>query len=226
VTHTILLIDHDPDLRHMLAEQFEQHDTFHILQAGTPAQAVEILSGNRVELILLDCDDGPLSLVEASSLLQSAAGQIPIIALTDQMQKEQAGLLPKACETLSRPFRFSLLLARMRALLHSHVQSQEATILIGPYLFRPNLKALMAEGDQMIRLTEKETDILLYLYRANDKAVTREQLLSEVWGYHSDVTTHTLETHIYRLRQKIEADPSNALILITAPGGYSLSRQI
>jgi DNA-binding response OmpR family regulator len=81
---------------------------------------------------------------------------------------------------------------------------------------------LDTENDRKIRLTEKETAILKFLYRAGDKPVAREVLLDEVWGYNAAVATHTLETHIYRLRQKIERDPSNATILVTEPGGYRL----
>ena len=74
-----------------------------------------------------------------------------------------------------------------------------------------------------IRLTEKETNILKYLYRAGEKPVSREELLAEVWGYNAGVTTHTLETHVYRLRQKIETDPANAKLLLTEAGGYRLA---
>ena len=80
----------------------------------------------------------------------------------------------------------------------------------------------MEENGDKVRLTEKETAILKYLYRAEQKVITRDVLLEEVWGYNSGVTTHTLETHIYRLRQKIEKDPSNARLLVTESGGYKL----
>jgi DNA-binding response OmpR family regulator len=79
------------------------------------------------------------------------------------------------------------------------------------------------EKKTKVRLTEKETSILKYLCRIGNKVVPRDVLLSEVWGYNAGVTTHTLETHIYRLRQKIEADPSNAVLLVTEPGGYRLN---
>ena len=79
-----------------------------------------------------------------------------------------------------------------------------------------------AAGRKKVRLTEKETAILKYLYRAGTKAVGRQILLNEVWGYNAAVTTHTLETHIYRLRQKIEPDPTNARLLLTEGGGYRL----
>ena len=83
---------------------------------------------------------------------------------------------------------------------------------------------MLVDGNQKkIRLTEKETNILKYLYRAGAKAVSREELLAEVWGYNAGVTTHTLETHVYRLRQKIEPDPGNARLLLTEAGGYRLA---
>jgi DNA-binding response OmpR family regulator len=116
-----------------------------------------------------------------------------------------------------------VLLARLRAQLRQHEQSEDAVFTIGPYNFRPAAKLLVESGGKKkIRLTEKETAILKYLFRAGERATGRELLLNEVWGYNAGVTTHTLETHVYRLRQKIEQDPSKAEILITEPGGYRL----
>ena len=101
-------------------------------------------------------------------------------------------------------------------------QSEEAVFRIGPYQFRPAQKSLTDENDKRIRLTDKETSILKYLLRARGEAVAREELLAEVWGYNAGVTTHTLETHIYRLRQKIEPGKGSARLLITDGGGYRL----
>ena len=105
----------------------------------------------------------------------------------------------------------------------SHEQSEGAVFQLGGYEFRPSAKILVDENERKIRLTEKETNILKYLYRAGDKSVSREELLAEVWGYNAGVTTHTLETHVYRLRQKIEPDPGNARLLLTEAGGYRLA---
>ena len=115
-----------------------------------------------------------------------------------------------------------MLLARIRAQLRQHEQSEDAVFTIGDYSFRPAQKLMVTDDDAKVRLTEKETSILKYLYRADEKVITRNTLLEEVWGYNSGVTTHTLETHIYRLRQKIEKDPSNAVLLVTESGGYKL----
>ena len=145
--------------------------------------------------------------------------QLPLLALI-----VLATLLPGSALPLTKPFRLGVLLARLRAQLRQHEQSEDAVFVIGPYTFQPSGKILLDEADQrIIRLTEKETSILKYLYRAGDKAVDRDTLLGELWGYNTGVTTHTLETHVYRLRQKIERDPSKATILVTEQGGYRLS---
>jgi len=133
------------------------------------------------------------------------------------------GLDAGANDYVTKPFRLGVLLARLRAQLRQHDQSEDAVLVIGPFTFRPAAKLLLeTESGKRIRLTEKEAQILKFLYRANEKVVPRDTLLNEVWGYNAGVTTHTLETHVYRLRQKIEADPSKAEILITEPGGYRL----
>jgi len=117
-----------------------------------------------------------------------------------------------------------VLLARLRAHIRQHERSDDALFIIGPYTFQPANKLLIDNDDQRkVRLTDKETAILKYLYRAGDKTVSRDVLLDEVWGYNAGVTTHTLETHVYRLRQKIEREPSNARLLVTEPGGYRLA---
>jgi DNA-binding response OmpR family regulator len=132
------------------------------------------------------------------------------------------GLDAGANDYIAKPFKFPVLLARIRAQLRTHEQSEDAVFQLGPYTFRPSAKTLVTEDDRKIRLTEKETNILKFLYRAGDATVARDVLLHEVWGYNAGVTTHTLETHIYRLRQKIEPDPSNTRLLVTESGGYRL----
>ncbi len=82
----------------------------------------------------------------------------------------------------------------------------------------------MREGESPLRLTEKEVAILVTLKNADGKAVSRQRLLDEVWAYAQGVETHTLETHIYRLRQKIERDPAVPKIVITQEDGYIIGQ--
>ena len=150
---------------------------------------------------------------------------MPIILLTaaDTEADTILGLDSGANDYVAKPFNTGVLLARIRAQLRQFELSEDAAFLIGPYVFQPSQKLLLdgSDDNRKVRLTEKETEILKYLYRA-EGPVSREVLLDEVWGYNAGVTTHTLETHIYRLRQKIESEPSTAALLVTEGGGYRL----
>jgi len=221
---TILIIDDDDDLREALAEQLNLHEEFKTQQAATATDGVRMGREIRADLILLDVDLPDMDGREACRLLRKDGVSTPVIMLTAQSADADAilGLDAGANDYVTKPFRFAVLLARIRAHLRSHEQSEDAVFTIGPYEFRPAAKVLMDAKGKKVRLTEKETNILKYLYRAGAKPVSREELLTEVWGYNAGVTTHTLETHIYRLRQKIEPEPGHARLLLTDAGGYRL----
>ncbi|WP_269515149.1 response regulator transcription factor [Brevundimonas subvibrioides] len=221
---TLLIIDDDDDLREALAEQLALHEEFKTVQASTATEGVRLGREIRADLILLDVDLPDMDGREACRLLRKDGVSTPVIMLTAQDSDADTvlGLDSGANDYVTKPFRFAVLLARIRAHLRSHEQSEDAVFQIGPYEFRPAVKMLLDARGKKVRLTEKETNILKYLYRAGTKAVSREELLTEVWGYNAGVTTHTLETHIYRLRQKIEPEPGQARLLLTDAGGYRL----
>ena len=222
---TILIIDDDDEVRESLAEQLAIGDEFHTRTAATgEAGAAEAVT-SRADLILLDLDLPDIDGREVCRRLRAAGVSAPVIMLTAAGGDSDTilGLDAGANDYVSKPFKFAVLLARIRAQLRSHEQSEDAVFRIGPYEFRPATKLLVDEKQKKIRLTEKETSILKYLYRAGETPVTREELLTEVWGYNAGVTTHTLETHVYRLRQKIEPDASGAKLLLTEAGGYRLA---
>ena len=220
----LLLIDDDDDLRGILSDQFGMHDGFETIEAPNATEGIKLATDERIDLILLDVDMPDMDGREACKLMRAKDVRAPIIMLTAQDGDADTilGLDSGANDYVTKPFKFSVLLARVRAHLRSFEQSEDATFQIGPYEFRPSMKLLTTSDEKKIRLTEKETNILKYLYRAGGKSVPRDELLSEVWGYNANVTTHTLETHVYRLRQKIEPDPSNARLLVTESGGYRL----
>ncbi len=221
---TILLVDDDDDLRETLMEQLALYDEFAVLQEATAATGMAAAKAQPIDLLVMDVGLPDMDGREAVKLLRKGGFKAPIIMLTghDTDSDTILGLEAGANDYVTKPFRFAVLLARIRAQLRQHEQSEDATFQIGPYVFKPSQKLLTTENGQKIRLTEKEAAIIRYLYRAGQKVVTRDVLLEEVWGYNSGVTTHTLETHVYRLRQKIERDPSSAEILVTENGGYKI----
>ncbi|MFD1253925.1 MULTISPECIES: response regulator transcription factor [Devosia] len=220
----ILVVDDDADLRQTLVEQLQGEPSFDILQAGTANDALKVLRDTNIELTILDVGLPDMDGREAVKLMRQEGYKSPVLMLTghDTEADEIKGLEAGANDYLTKPFRYPVLLARINAALRQHDQSEDAVFTIGQYHFQPAAKVLETNDGIKVRLTDKETSILKFLYRQGPKTITRDVLLKEVWGYNNRVTTHTLETHIYRLRQKIERDPSNARLLVTEDGGYRL----
>ncbi|MEM9222765.1 MAG: response regulator transcription factor [Pseudomonadota bacterium] len=225
---TILIIDDDDDLRDGLTEQLALYDEFAVVTASRASEGMAAAKENDVALAIVDVGLPDLDGREAVRLMRSNGFKAPIIMLTGHTTDADAivGLEAGANDYVTKPFRFAVLLARIRAHLRQFDQSEDATFAIGHYTFKPAAKILVEDDGKRVRLTEKETAILKYLYRAGEKPVTRDVLLHEVWGYNSGVTTHTLETHIYRLRQKMERNPASAELLVTEAGGYKLMPRV
>ena len=221
----ILLVDDDDDLRDALAEQLMITEEFDVFDAGNGSEALAKTKEASFELVILDVGLPDTDGRELCRLMRKQGVKCPILMLTghDSDADTILGLDAGANDYITKPFKFPVLLARIRAQLRQHEQSEDAVFQLGPYIFKPSTKTLTDEDDRKIRLTEKETNILKFLYRTNGGVVPRDVLLHEVWGYNAGVTTHTLETHIYRLRQKIEPDPANPRILATESGGYRLN---
>ncbi|MCY4167557.1 MAG: response regulator transcription factor [Rhodobacter sp.] len=220
----ILLVDDDEDLREALGEQLLMTEDFDVFEAVDGHDAMAKIKAGFYDLVILDVGLPDTDGRELCRVMRKQGVKCPIVMLTGHESDSDTilGLDAGANDYVTKPFKFPVLLARIRAQLRQHEQSEDAIFQLGPYVFKPSMKLLLAEDESKIRLTEKETNILKFLYRATDGVVARDVLLHEVWGYNAGVTTHTLETHIYRLRQKIEPDPSNACLLVTESGGYRL----
>jgi DNA-binding response OmpR family regulator len=221
----VLLVDDDEALRKSLSEQLRLHEDFITVEAGTGTEALNLAKREHFDAILLDLGLPDIDGREVCRLMRRNGIKSPILMLTAAQTDADTilGLDSGANDYVVKPFRLSVLLARLRAQLRQHEQSEDEVFMIGPYTFRPSAKVLIhGETKKKVRLTEKETSILKYLYRSGANVVGRDILLEEVCGYSAGVTTHTLETHVYRLRQKIESDPFDPKILITTPGGYQL----
>lgn len=220
----ILLVDDEEDLREALSEQLVMTEEFDVFEAGNGQEALVKVKEGLYDLIILDVGLPDTDGRELCRVMRKQGIKCPILMLTghDTDSDTILGLDAGANDYVTKPFKLPVLLARLRSQLRQHEQSEDAVFQLGPYTFKPAMKLLVDETDKKIRLTEKETNILKFLYRSSDGVVARDVLLHEVWGYNAGVTTHTLETHIYRLRQKIEPDPSNARLLVTESGGYRL----
>lgn len=226
IVRPILLVDDDIDLRDTLAEHLACDGTFAATVAGTVAEAEAALNSPdaRFDAVLLDVALPDGNGRDFCATLRRQNQKMPIILLTgsDSEADVVRGLESGANDYITKPFRIAELMARLRAQLRTFEASEHAVFTIGPYTFRPSARMLLGPENRRIRLTEKEAAILRFLYRADRRPVPRDVLLHDVWGYNDMVTTHTLETHIYRLRQKLEQDPSNARMLVTQHGGYRL----
>jgi DNA-binding response OmpR family regulator len=220
----ILIVDDDSELREALVEQLALHEEFEPVAVDSGTKGVQTAKAGQIDLVIMDVGLPDVDGREAVRILRKNGFKAPIIMLTGHAADSDTilGLESGANDYVTKPFRFAVLLARIRAQLRQHEASEDAVFTIGPYTFRPRSKILLNSNGSKMRLTDKETGILRYLYRAGQRPVSRETLLQEVWGYNSEVTTHTLETHIYRLRQKIEKDAANPAILVTEAGGYKL----
>ena len=223
-TKKILIVDDDDALRETLREQFSLHDEFAVTDVANATAGVKAVKADHADLVLLDVNLPDMDGREACKIMRRNGYKGPILMLTAQGSDSDTilGLDSGANDYVTKPFRFGVLLARIRAHLRQHEQSEDAIFKVGPYTFKPSAKMLIRDDNKKIRLTEKETAIIKFLFRAGEQIVGRDVLLHDVWGYNAGVTTHTLETHIYRLRQKIERDPSHAELLVTEGGGYKL----
>jgi len=220
----LLLVEDDDAIRETLRDQLREE--FSIVEAARGAEALELAEASHHDLIILDVGLPDMDGLDVCKLMRRAGINAPVIMLTgaDTEADTVLGLDWGANDYVTKPFKMGLLLARIRAQLRRHERSEGTILIIGPYAFHPTEKIMIdsANGNRKIKLTEKETEMLMYLFRVGGTIIGRDVLRNEVWGYNSGVTTHTLETHVYRLRQKIERDPSNAEILVTEPGGYRL----
>lgn len=226
--HFVLVADSNTDVRHQLAENIQHDSSLDVIEAASLSEARQkIASGEmRVDALLLDASFHDGEAVDFCRELRQKAVNIPILIMSSFYEEEEIvkGLDAGANDYVKKPLRIREVTARLRAQIRTFEHSDDVLLDVGPYIFRPAHKQLVdPERGSRIHLTEKETSILKYLYRVGHKSVSRDVLLNEVWGYNAGVTTHTLETHIYRLRQKIEPDSHRNALVVTEGGGYRLN---
>ena len=211
-TRQILIVDDNRALRPALALALETMGGFSIRLAGDAEGAMALA----------------VSRAQHFAALRDHGVRVPIVLVTAASAEEDVvrGLDAGANDYVVKPFRLAEIVARLRAQIRAFESSEDAVLLIGPYHFRPGSRTLTAPvSNREIRLTDKEAAVLKHLYRAGRTPVSRQTLLREIWGYATAASTHTVETHIYRLRRKIEPDAAAARILVNVEGGYRLAHE-
>ena len=221
----ILIADPDIDLLELLKEQLEENGEFITSGVDNGRHAIDQALAGHYDIIIIEVGLIDIDGRVVCRTMRKSGVKAPIVMLSksdgdiDTISALDAG----ANDYVTKPFKINVLMARLRARIREIEQSEHAVFQIGPYSFRPRDKSMQDNRNKhMTRLTEKEAAIIKFLYLADGGVVSRDKLLGAVWGYNAGITTHTLETHVYRLRQKIEDDPSNAQILVTGPKGYSV----
>lgn len=222
---TILLVDDDEDLREALAESLVMTDEFEVLEASSAQEGIEKARNSRFDMAILDVGLPDMDGRELCKKLRREGCQKPILMLTGHTgdSDEVLGLESGANDYILKPFKMPKLLARIRSHFRQFEQSDDVSFGVGQAFFEPGKKQFVKPDGQAVRLTEKEVGVLKYLCRSKERHAAREELLDNVWGYSEGVSTHTLETHIYRLRQKIEEEPAKPAYLVTHQGGYALA---
>lgn len=225
----ILIVDDDRALRGTLAAALETDGAFAVTQADSAADALVKTQAQRLrfDAVILDLALPDGDGCELCLRLRHNGLRMPVIMLTGSTSEDDVvrGLDAGANDYVMKPFRLAELTARLRAQIRAHETSEDAVLTIGPYHFRPGTRTLNDPlQNRRIRLTDKETAVLKFLYRSGGKPVARQVLLREVWGYAKGASTHTVETHIYRLRRKIEPEANSVRILVNEEGGYRLAQ--
>ena len=223
--HQLLIVSPEHSSHHSPLRQLALYDEFVIAWAGSAMEAMQLLADNHHTAVLVDAPLPDLDEAAFCRQVRRQGTRTPLLVLG--AGNEAAVILALeagAIDYLAKPVRANLLMARLRAHLRQYEQCEAASIPMGRFVLRVGEKLLLdIAGNKEIRLTARETDLLKYLHRAGDRTVSQARLLTDVWGYHASVDTHTVQTHVHRLRRKIGDERRGAGLIVTDGHGYRLA---
>lgn len=223
----VLIVGKDASERRLIGDALMLQEDLIAIEADTSQAALSLLHEQSPKSVLIDTDLLDIDGRDLCRLMRRQGVKVPIILLSLQASDADIilGLDSGASDYIVKPIHKSVLCARLRAQHRHFEQLDDAVFPIGPYAFRPSTKILTSKNsDKKIHLTEKEAAILTCLYRLGGRTAEPADLMTKIWGQNGHVTPHALETHIYRLRQKLELDPRSVKLLVTDPEGYRLVR--
>ena len=218
----ILLLDDDPDLCSIVIDQLQINNEFIVSHFSTIKDAIQNIVPSQIDLVIVNAVILQPETNKFIDFLRKDQKHRPVILLQKNSDNSEETHSANVQYVIKTPFRISTLITSIIKCINNSEHADNNKISIGPYLFIPKRKVMLNDSLE-IRLTDKETAMISYLYFSDPEVVCRDELLHAIWGYNPDVNTHTLETHIYRLRQKIEQNPSKVEIIVTEERGYRLN---
>ena len=221
----LLLVDNDNDSSSVLRKQLEFDKTYAVDQVRGYQELQELKEEEKTtDIILVNIHKSQHESVDLEQIRARFPETELIVLLPDGFfPTDEALKLDRRREILSKPIKVADLLATVSRKIALHNKSDKDP-RIANFYFRRDEKVLIDSDTKVsVRLTEKEADILWQLWQAPRNELSRQKLLHDIWGYNDEISSHTLETHIYRLRKKIENSSSAALILTTTENGYRLN---
>jgi len=220
----ILLFEPDGLLKNTLLDQVSLNKDFEINEASDLKAIQYQLNKSSFDLIIMGTDKKAYSFSSIGKFIKEVEIINIILFMIEARTSETSSFIESTEKHyfIEKPFRINHLNKKISTILAKISNSHEVTYKIGPFIFLP-LKKILVLGEKIkVELTEKEVAILKCLISSSGEAVDKDTLLKQVWNYSPNVTTHTLETHIYRLRQKLEIDSSIPRLIISKDGGFTI----
>ena len=222
---TILFVSEALLLKQVLLDQLQKQGEYLLEESLSVTEAISLIVKEHFDCILIDSSLADVSLSNLCKNIRQEGVRSPIILVAEELGEDVAivALDAGANDYVLKPFKINVLVAKIRSNIRQFEQSEFAILRFGRFSFKPGDKILLNNSSkEEVRLTDKETAIIKLLYLSGGEVVTRATLLEEVWGYNTTLTTHTLETHIYRIRQKVGNASSGQDFIATESEGYRM----
>ena len=222
---TILFVSEALLLKELLLDQLQKQGEYLLEESLSVTEAISLIVREHFDCILIDSSLADASLSNLCKNIRQEGVRSPIILVAEELGEDVAivALDAGANDYVLKPFKINVLVAKIRSNIRQFEQSEFAILRFGRFSFKPGDKILLNNSSkEEVRLTDKETAIIKLLYLSGGEVVTRATLLEEVWGYNTTLTTHTLETHIYRIRQKVGNASSGQDFIATESEGYRM----
>jgi len=222
----ILFFEPNAVLQTALLDQIIINKDFDVIQSKSLQDVKSHIEKSPVDLLIMGEDGGTHSFSSVMKFVEEIGFTNKILFLKNGDSKEIASFedFTDNHHVIEKPFRIQFFIKKIDFVLAKISGSSDVSYRIGPFVFFPENKVIKFNDQPDIDLTEKEVSILKCLLSHGKESVDREKLLKQVWNYNLGVTTHTLESHIYRLRQKLEADPSIPRLIISEGGGFKINQ--